>query len=417
MHGVVGGVRTRFAILLALLAMLASSEGEAWASTLHPGTDYEIACLDLETGQQLWRSKPGILARPILSIFSDVDVLEVRNVPGEEHQSIYYLDLESGEALSSGPHASSGTIGELTHLSSLKDWKGRTFIYDEGNTRHLEVREGKSTRIVKRLESFPTSLNIVGQLAIFTFDPAREVYAYNLASRRLLWEFDGSRLFPNTPDDFRSRVAADIDQAYVSVDNNIVALDIRTGRPRWISKLPRNAGWTNMGSINGKLLVAGHGHLYAINKDNGKLLWSFKRGDVYWGWPLVYKGRVFISVRKPGPRKQGSLGKKQGKVPPDTIQILRTGNSYTISHVSRRSVPLDETIWSSLRLPPSATRKGHRLRLEISSVHDRREEERTLLDLTSVMTKRNSVAYVRHSFMYNTAALKIDHKNVATLEW
>ena len=41
-------------------------------------------------------------------------------------------------------------------------------------------------------------------------------------------------------------------------------------------------------------LGGGDGHLYALNKDSGEMVWKFASGDVVHASPVIYKDRVYF---------------------------------------------------------------------------------------------------------------------------
>jgi polyvinyl alcohol dehydrogenase (cytochrome) len=132
----------------------------------------------------------------------------------------------------------------------------------------------------------------------------------NAANLKLLWRQklgDGSVL--------AAQPIVKGDTAYVgSWDGFLYALNTADGSVRWkkdlgrtMSKLciPDTAGITSAPAVTDNALYIGGGddQLYALNPQNGDVLWKFKTGDnsekggaYNWASPLVYGGRVYYGI-------------------------------------------------------------------------------------------------------------------------
>ena len=408
-------VRLPLLICIALTCFLGTRT--AHGSIARKAFDYEVACLDVESGRELWRSKPGPLGSPELEVVSP-GVLEIRGESDDKRTTAYYLKVKSGKLLSTKPRrARRGTVG-LAAIGNLRDSRGRRFIFESGNTRHLEVASSRGVEVVKELESFPENLSIAGSVAIFNFGQGGEVYAYDFIRDRLLWEFDVQEHFAYLADDLESQISVVQDAVYVSIGDVVVALSLRTGRQKWHTHLPSGATWHYAGLVGRKLLVAGYGKLYALDRRSGKLLWSFRTGLYTPRWPLIVDGRAFVAVRPEMPRRKNIIMPVSAReFTPSALKIERIGNRFTVEPIARASIPSGQQIWWSLRPPPVAGHTRKKIELDLAEVLDEEKEEQILLDLTSLLQGSNAVAYVKFSWMYNTAELRVGRELVAKKEW
>jgi hypothetical protein len=399
--------------------------------------DYQIACLDLETGAKLWETSPAPLYLPRLSIVDGKLFAEDKSggsrslmdpmIPPASNGKHYLLDLRDGRLLQrvSAHGAIQPQQTPLAPLQNLTDSRGRKLEYDPGNTHDLQTVEQGRNGFRRKLESFIHDLNVVGDLALFNFasesgEGGGEVYAYDLQRRALAWEFDASRALPGLPDRIYTAIAADATQVYVSVDQTLFALDIATGKQSWMTALPRqtirryDSAWTTVGRYQDKLFVQVYEDLFLLDARSGRLIWSLDAGPFAKPWPLVHDGKVYVGTRK-GPVQQASasfFAGDEGKLV-SALKITRTGNGYQITPISRRDIPAGETVWWSLKPPPAPGKRGVRVVLRLAEEHgdDRRE-----LDLT-VPLARAPVTYVKFHGWLRTATLTRGGRTVATSTW
>jgi hypothetical protein len=427
--------RTGTAALCALWLCIGPQRADADTYMIPP--DYQIACLDLETGRKLWETAPGPLYLPRLSVVGGKVLAEdpARGsrslmdpmIPPESLGGRYLLDPGDGRLL---PHASAPEQLEperrqLTPLQHLIDSRGRVFEYDPGNTHDLQTAAQGRDGFRLKLESFIHDLNVVGDLAIFNFasesgQGGGEVYAYDLRRRALAWEFDASRALPDLPDRSYTAIAADDTQVYVAVDQILFALDIATGKQSWMTRLPRqrirryDSAWTKVGRHQDKLFVQVYEDLFLLDARSGRLQWSFDAGPFAQPWPLVHDGKAYVGTRK-GPVQQTSASfvSRGDDKPVSALKITRTGDGYQITPMSRRDIPAGEAVWWSLKPPPAPGKRATRvvLRLAEDDADDRRE-----LDLT-VPLARAPVTYVKFHGWLDQATLKRGGRTVATSSW
>lgn len=425
--------RTRTTALCALWLCIGSQRADADTYFVPP--DYQIACLDLETGRKLWETAPGPLDQPRLSMAGGKLLAEDRYggpqssmdpmIPPESLGQRYLLDPRDGRLLRrvSVHDQIEPARPPLAPLHNLTDSRGRVFEFDPGNTHDLQTATQDKNGFHLRLESWIHDLNVIGNLAIFNFasesgQGGGEVYAYDLQRRALAWEFDASRALPGLPDRIYTAIAADDTQVYVSVDQTLFALDIATGKQSWMTKLPRQAirrydsAWTTIGRDQDKLFVLVYEDLFVLDARSGRLIWSFDAGPFAKPWPLVHEGKVYVGTRKGAAQQMSaSFGFSGEDEIVSALKITKTGNRYQIIPISRREIPPGAAVWWSLKPPPAPGKRGKRVVLRLAEEDDRRD-----LDLT-VPLARESVTYVKFHGWLGKAKLTRGGRTVATSAW
>lgn len=88
-------------------------------------------------------------------------------------------------------------------------------------------------------------------------------------------------------------------------DLRVVALDAKTGAPRWERRLPTTPGVPHSGMPHGNIVAAGDllivpaWDLFALDRSTGEIRWEFEPADDYPGWNevSVADGRVYAAGR------------------------------------------------------------------------------------------------------------------------
>ena len=121
--------------------------------------------------------------------------------------------------------------------------------------------------------------------------------------QRIAWTFRASSIQRDLPPASYTGVAVDGNQVLVSVDQSIYALALASGKLRWRSVLPRQTllrydhPWTKIGRHGDTLIVACYEDLFVLQRDDGKLIWSFDCGQFGSPWPTVEGDRVYVGTR------------------------------------------------------------------------------------------------------------------------
>lgn len=446
-----------------------SARMQAHATSYTVPADHHVVCLDLKTGKRLWQSAPGPLLPPVLQVADDVLVVEdgqslsgepapVRT-PRPRGAHRYLLDPGTGRLVRTRPGTRSAapTAAALKPLGALTDSRGRTFVFDAGNTHALIARSPDGeTETILQLEGYLTELSLVGHLAIFSFGVG-DVYAYDLQERRLAWEFDASRALPNLSDRVYTGAAADAQGVYVSVDQTLFALAPDSGRLLWTTALPRQAlrrfdsAFTKMARVGDRLMVLVYETLFQIDPASGRIVWSFSAGEFAEPWPILYRDRLYVASREEPPeptppaqeapipankeredrrnenpelaqlRQQyrASFDVSHGARKRSALRIKHGGAALTLELLSRREIPPDEPVFWSLRPPPPpASQPAHRTLLKLWDGRAPSPDglPPVTLDLTGPLAQRPA-AYVKFIGSYDSAELSVDGKTVATQRW
>ncbi len=117
----------------------------------------------------------------------------------------------------------------------------------------------------------------IGNVFFGTENPTHKFYSLNGVTGEVLWEFDaGSGIYS-------SAAIAENNNIYFGGMDEIIALNSKNGDIFWSLKLNesnKNWIWSSPAiSSNGVLYIGSDsGYFYAVNIDNGKLIWRFKTG-------------------------------------------------------------------------------------------------------------------------------------------
>lgn len=341
--------------------------------------DSAVTCLDLATGQPMWSVRPGPLLRPTLEVVGRT--LRVSDPAGRT----YNLDTESG---ASAKAEGSGTrVTSLPALAqNLTGPDGLVFEYSPGNTRHLQGRRDGKLETVRRLETYPRDLNIVGDLAIFVFRGSTidslgggEVFAYDLRRQRLAWEFDAAQHIDAVTDTSATFIAIDGDRVLVSVEQHILALAVRTGELLWATPLPRqrirywDRAWTRFARVGDKLFIACYEALFLLDATSGKLRWGYQAGVHAGLWPVTVSGeRVYLGTRKGAGEAFPVEVPTTDRTRTSVVEVShsRRGDSgFRVRFLSRSDVPRGAPIWWDMARPERSPAQEPPLALEVLGAH------------------------------------------------
>lgn len=298
-----------------------------FATTYVMPEDFKVVCLDLKTGKTLWENKPGPLRRPKIYISRGIVIAEDparrnRNLmdpiisTGREKYHRYVFDLKSGKSLdiTSLPSDSPKPITPISpFITNLTAEDGTVFVFDQGNTRHLKIKnkDGKK-EIIRYLPDFPFQLNVVNNLVLFTFAGGTSwmdtgggiVYAYKFKSNHLAWKFDSSKYIKSLSENTWTGITVNKDRVYVSVDQVLFALNAQNGKIIWLTKLPRqrlgrhDSAWTTMAQKGNYLLLTCYNCFFCIDPKDGKILWKRPGGFLASPWPTISGDYLLLGVRK-----------------------------------------------------------------------------------------------------------------------
>ncbi|MQA74856.1 MAG: PQQ-binding-like beta-propeller repeat protein [Solirubrobacterales bacterium] len=154
---------------------------------------------------------------------------------------------------------------------------------------------------------------------VYVQDLNSGVYALDLASGRLVWETR-----PRAPNTGPNGLAFGYGRVYAATDAAAFALDAKTGRRTWRTRLAGPSeqfvqtaplvadGLVYMSTVG--LPPGGRGALYALDADDGRIIWRFATIREPWRFPRLAggggawyppsadgEGRVYTGTSNPGP--------------------------------------------------------------------------------------------------------------------
>lgn len=294
-------------------------------STLYVGSqDHKFYALDVRTGKLKWATDIGwpTFDEPLLTkeyiIVSGIGM-------GKRYDAIYALRKTDGQVMWSTKGKGSVTypfisgdkvyyvLSEDVYSSSIKE----LFFYMNA----VEVKTGELLWTLELLGNRPKrvygSENLVYVSAFGNgklVPNARNngfyayyntfIYAVNLSTGKLEWEFKGGDVNYHTPPE----LVIGSKYIYFTTMDGLYSVDKNTGEEEWF--LP---GKMSMHNITIDKLLYAHGRdgdkrLYAIDPKTGKEIWSYKDGNIF--YIKVAGDRVYISAEKSLVALNVSTGKK-----------------------------------------------------------------------------------------------------------
>src|SRR5262245_27309073 len=168
-------------------AVVVALAGSARADTYRAPDDFGIACLELATGKELWRT-PGKVRSPVLRVNAGLVVAsEDPALAPHGPSAALVVDAATGRVVTK-PVAPGG-VGALPPLPRNLAHAGHTVAYGSGGTSGL-FYEDYSTEFVW-FDWDASDVRVVGNLAVlaFDFESGGEVFAYDLVGKKLAWDF------------------------------------------------------------------------------------------------------------------------------------------------------------------------------------------------------------------------------------
>ena len=103
---------------------------------------------------------------------------------------------------------------------------------------------------------------------------------------RLLWRFRASHAIRTSP------VVWDGTVFFGAADERLYAVDASTGEIRW--RIPMEGDDALLTVAEGTVYVSADSYLHAVDPDTGDIHWSYPTGPVYYSYPTVSEGVVYI---------------------------------------------------------------------------------------------------------------------------
>lgn len=329
------------------------------------------------------------------------------------------LDLATGLDLDVTSTAGAAPLTELP--TNLLSRSGLRLEYSPGNTRHLEHLDGSGAhQTIQELPNYPSGLQVYKDLAIFTLGPedGGRLYAWDLAKHGLAWELVASDRLPDLPSKIYSSVHLDGDAIYFQVDQRLLRLDAETGQVRWITALPRqvlgsfDSAWTHVGRFEADLLVATYHRLFRVQRDTGRLLWSF---DVYpFGhpWPKIEGSRGCVErLKNAVPLFPESRPRPKAR---RVVEVDANPDGPALRLLEKESLKKGTPLYHGLRwagAPPPLLR---RVQLDLIRIGGD-EDEVTTVELSNAVAGRQR-AYVEVYPWTRVLVLRVDGREVSRLD-
>lgn len=274
-----------------------------------PALSGDLHCLDLESGQELWKYRsieskdpkefaPGFKAAPLVT----ADRIYV----GDEDGILHAIERASGKLLwkyetaaeiAGGVALYKDQILLASHDASLyclnsggkEQWQFQTndrincspglagdFTFVSGcdaELRVIDLKSGKETRNVP-MESYLIASPAIVDDMLYVGSHGGAVSAVNWKSGEILWNYRGKRALP-----FHASAAVSDELVLVgSHDKNMHAIDRLTGEGRWA--FPTKARIDCSAAVVDQRVFfgSGDGNLYGLAIDDGKEVWKHNAG-------------------------------------------------------------------------------------------------------------------------------------------
>jgi outer membrane protein assembly factor BamB len=234
---------------------------------------YTIRAFDAETGAPLWHVKKRQTIDFRVSVENGIVVVPV--VPGD----VWFLDAKTGKVRdrykTGGNQYSSDVVGD-----------GAVFVgLPGGAVDAIDIATGKR-RWMTQLPTDPANN------AVMTIFAGGRVYA--LAGDRLfaIDAGDGSILWDHESDDIDPVVTDDTVYATMAhvETNELNAIDVATGRPRWTVEFP---GQAHVAATAKTVYVGVTTSIYAFDGETGRSHWRIRIGSALRNAPAVFDGNLF----------------------------------------------------------------------------------------------------------------------------
>lgn len=248
----------------------------------------KVLCLDPATGERRWTTakdddwvEVSVIGHPAVQ---GGRVYAVVQRAGNYALYLWTLDLETGQRLSEIPIGSpgSGAAESMFHTpasevlpispSLVLDGSMAYVMTDSGALLAVDLREeriawGFTYGLTQQMRSSggsPGTLVTVDELIVFRSQGSPYVYALDPRSRELLWK----RRLPGRSTGTTRVVGAEGGRVFL-LDDDLWALDVKTGEVDWKRPVTSVLGTTRLASTEGHLLVLTRRGLFEIEKSSG----------------------------------------------------------------------------------------------------------------------------------------------------
>ncbi len=272
------GVRRAIETIFAFLVLTAS--GAAAGEERSDDRRYQLAEVNLETGEETWRSDERVGA------------------PGSEDVGASLPTMPSVDLVAAGVYviSSLATQRRCARGERLQcPEPGASFFF-------MPKEDTATERIAQGLEALGD--NHVSSKTYSLLQYNKTLYVYETTTSRVLWERTwnpGESLL----------LASDNERIYAVTNEGVSAIDIRSSKEIWNQPAATGTEPTRVGQHDGKLLVQRGHRLFALNLATGALRWQYQAGASGDPWPQRVGEKHYV-VTRPAPRTRqvcsGPLG-------------------------------------------------------------------------------------------------------------
>ena len=268
-------MRRAIETIFAFLVLTAS--GAAAGEERSDDRRYQLAEVNLETGEETWRSDERVGA------------------PGSEDAGASLPTMSGVDLVAAGVYviSSLATQRRCARGERLQcPEPGASFFF-------MPKEDTATKRIAQGLEALGAKHVSSKKYSLLQYN--KTLYVYETTTSRVLWERtwnSGERLL----------LASDNERIYAVTNAGVSAIDIRSSKVIW--NQPAATG-TRVGQHDGKLLVQRGHRLFALNLATGALRWQYQAGASGDPWPQRVGEKHYVVTRS-APRAQhvcsGPLG-------------------------------------------------------------------------------------------------------------
>lgn len=270
---------------------IAADQGRVFAATAYG----EAVALDASSGQALWtkklrspaRSAPSAAGGKVYFVSQTNEIYALNQADGEEVWSFSGIPETGGVMSAASPAVVGDTVvfpsisGEVVAMSATK-----------GEPRWVDVvSRSYRTKAFSGLADVAASPVVADGV----------VYATGISGRTLAMKLaTGARIWEQNVGSVHTPIVSGNAVFMVDLDDRAVALDRRSGKPIWVTQLPKGDKddrkiWAGPVLAGGALwFVSNEGRMISVNASNGSVVANNNIGRPTFVAPIAAAGRLFV---------------------------------------------------------------------------------------------------------------------------
>ncbi|OKL43014.1 outer membrane protein assembly factor BamB family protein [Pseudovibrio exalbescens] len=245
-------------------------------------------------GQVLWtrdldvpvRGAPVAANGKVIIVTQENEVIGIDQADGSESWSFVGIAENAGLLASASPAVSGGTV---------------VVPFSSGEVMGLDVKSGEPKWIDAVARSFRTrALSGLSDVSASPVIHDGRVYATSISGRTIAVSLrNGERFWEADVGSVHTPVASGNALFMIGLDDNMYALDNKSGRVLWAADLSANAedagNWAGPILANGKLVaMSSEGYFVQVDAKTGAVLASRKTSEEVYVTPIVAGGRMIV---------------------------------------------------------------------------------------------------------------------------